>query len=188
MIKIAILLMAALSLMAQTEKLPQNRKESEVKTAIIYASKHGTTEKVARLIQQKITDGAELFFLKEKPQIDLKRFENVIIGASIHAGSIQTEVKHFMEANQTMLLEKNLALYLCCMNEAEEKAQFENNYPEALRNHSLCNAIVGGEYLLEKMNFVERYLVKKIAGATESVSKLRYEEIKKVATAINQYE
>lgn len=91
-----------------------------------------------------------------------------------------------MQANHAILLEKKLALYLCCMYEAEEKAQFENNYPKELRNQSLNNAIVGGEYLFEKMNFVERFLVKKIAGATESVSNLRYEEIEKVAETMNK--
>lgn len=150
----------------------------KMKTLIVYASSHGTTEKVANLIEEKLNSTAvQIINLKSKQKIDLLSYETVIIGSSIHAGSIQSDMKNFIKNNAGTLMEKRIALFLCCMNEKEEQTEFNNNYPELLRNHSTYNAIVGGEYIFEKMNFIERFLVRKIAGVSTSVSKLRYTEI-----------
>ena len=53
-----------------------------MRTAIVYASKHGTTEKVARQIQQQLgEDKAQLFNLKNNPKFDLSHFEQVFLAA-----------------------------------------------------------------------------------------------------------
>jgi menaquinone-dependent protoporphyrinogen oxidase len=157
----------------------------KMKTAIVYASSHGTTDKVANIIKEKL-DGTtvEIFNLKSKPIIDLSNYETVIIGGSIHAGSIQSEVKSFIKENTIILMDKKVALYLCCMNEKEEQTEFNNSYPELLRNHSTYNAIVGGEYIFEKMNFIERFLVRKISGVSSTLSKLRYTEIDNLVNSV----
>lgn len=155
------------------------------KIAIIYASKHGTTEKVAKLIRDGLdSNNVELINLKIDKKIDLSGFEVIIIGGSIHAGNIQNEVRKFIKNNTLSLLQKNIALYLCCMLESQEQQQFNSAYPELLRNHSLCNSIVGGEYVIEKMNFVEKFLVRKITGVTKSISKLRNNEIDRIINTV----
>ena len=144
-----------------------------MRTAIVYASKHGTTEKVARQIQEELgEDKAQLFNLKNNPKFDLSHFEQVILGGSIHAGQIQKRVKDFYQQNAPELLDKRLGLFLCCMHEEEAENQFKNAYPEMLRNHALSSKIMGGEFRFDKMNFFERAIVKKIAGISESVSKI----------------
>lgn len=156
-----------------------------MKTAIVYASSHGTTEKVANIIKDKLdSTTVQIFNLKSKPKIDLSNYETIIIGGSIHAGSIQNEVKKFIKENTITLMQKKVALYLCCMNEPEEKKEFEANYPELLRNHSVYNAIVGGEFIIEKMNFIEKFLVRKISGVTTTVSKIRYSEIDNLVNSL----
>lgn len=156
-----------------------------MRTLIVYASSHGTTEKVAHLIMEKLdTSTTRLVNLKKTNRIDISGYETVVIGGSIHAGRIQGEVKKFIKDNTLTLMEKRIALFLCCMNEPEEQKELDANYPELLRNHSLYNAIVGGEYIFEKMNFIERFLVRKIAGATATVSKLRYNEIDNLVNAV----
>ncbi len=153
-------------------------KNESMKTLIVYASSHGTTEKVAKIIREKLdSTTVQIINLKSKQKIDLSNYGTVIVGGSIHAGGIQSEVKKFIKENTIILMQKKVALYLCCMNEPEERKEFDANYQELLRNHSVYNAIVGGEYKFEKMNFIEKFLVRKISGVNSTVSKLRYTEI-----------
>ncbi|RPH32749.1 MAG: flavodoxin [Bacteroidales bacterium] len=158
-----------------------------MKTLIVFASSHGTTEKVANIIKEKLdSTTVQTYNLKYKPKIDLSDYETIIIGSSIHAGSIQSDIKKFIKDNTISLMQKRVSLYLCCMDEKKEQEEFNNNYPELLRNHSVYNAIVGGEFLFEKMNFFERFLVRKISGVSSTVSKLRIEEIDNLVNTLKK--
>jgi menaquinone-dependent protoporphyrinogen oxidase len=149
-----------------------------MRTAIIYSSKHGTTEKVAQKIQNELgEEKAQLFNLKRNKNFDLSQYGQIIVGGSIHAGQIQKKVKLFLEKNTQMLLQRRLGLFLCCMHENEAENQFNTAFPEILRSHAISKKIMGGEFLFEKMNFVEKALVKKIAGVNESVSKIEESNI-----------
>lgn len=185
----ALILTILLSTSCQSNPQETVTKNEKMKTAIVYASSHGTTEKVAYLIREKLDSSTvEIFNLKNKPKLDLSNYENIIIGGSIHAGSIQSEVKKFIKEHTVSLMEKRVALFLCCMNEPEEREEFNTNFPELLRNHSVYNAIVGGEYIFEKMNFIERFLVRKISGVSVNTSKLRPVEIENLVNAIKNEE
>mgnify|MGYP001228413732 CR=1 FL=1 len=167
---------------SKTQEIITNR---NMKTLIVYVSKHGTTEKVANIIKEKLdSTTVQTVNLKSKIKIDLSNYETIIIGGSIHAGSIQSEIKKFIKDNTITLMQKKVALFLCCMNENEEQEEFNNNYPELLRNHSTYNAIVGGEYVFEKMNFIEKFLVRKISGVSSTLSKLRYTEIDNLVNSV----
>jgi menaquinone-dependent protoporphyrinogen oxidase len=143
-----------------------------MKTAIIYATSHGTTEKVAKQIQGELGNNAQLFNLKENKTIDLSQFDQVVIGGSIHAGQMQGRVKKFCKQNMVDLLQKRVALYMVGMNEPEFETEFNNAYPELLRKHAITSKCVGGEFLFEKMNFLEKLIVKKVSGISHSVSKI----------------
>jgi menaquinone-dependent protoporphyrinogen oxidase len=59
-----------------------------MKTAIIYVSKHGTTEKVARMIAGKLGSREVSFFnLKTDKNPDITPFDAVILGTPVYAGS-----------------------------------------------------------------------------------------------------
>ncbi len=92
----------------------------------------------------------------------------------------------FCELNLEQLLKKQIALFLCCMEEDEEKAkqQFENAYPKVLRNHSVKYDILGGEFLLDKMNFFEKSIIKKIAKTKENVHKIKEKKIVEFSESI----
>ena len=144
-----------------------------MKTAIVYASKHGTTEEVARKIQKGLgEDQAQLYNLKKNKHFDLSSFEQVVVGGSIHAGSIQKNVSKFLDQHRPELLKRRLGLFLCCMYEQKAEDEFNAVFPEVLRNHAISGKIVGGAFRFDKMNFIEKALVKKIAGVNDSVSKI----------------
>lgn len=144
-----------------------------MKTAIVFASKHSTTMKVAQKIQDGMgNSNADLFDLKKNNRIDISRYDQVIIGGSIHAGSIQKSVTRFCKANTVDLVQKPLGLFLCCMDEKKAAIEFESAYPELLRSHAKSKKIMGGEFLIEKMNFIEKLIIKKVSKVTSTVSKI----------------
>ena len=157
-----------------------------MKTAIIYATSHGTSEKVAQQIQVELGNNADLFNLKQNKNIDLIPFDTVVIGGSIHAGQMLGRVKSFCKKNLVELLKKRVARYMCGMNEPEFDAEFNNAFPELLHNHAISSKCVGGEFLFEKMNFFEKLIVKKVSGVDKSVSKIDEEKIKELVKEIKE--
>ena len=149
-----------------------------MQTAIIYASSHGTTEKVAKQIQHELgAENAHLFNLKSTKTIDLSQFDTLVIGGSIHAGQMQGKVKRFCKNNMVDLLQKRVGLFMVGMNEPEFENEFNNAFPELLRKHAITSKCVGGEFLFEKMNFIEKLIVKKVSGITNNISKINEEKI-----------
>ena len=64
-----------------------------------------------------------------------------------------------------------------------KKIEYSN--PEELLNHAKATGLFGGEFIFEKMNFLERLIIKKISGLKESVSKINYETIQQFANRFN---
>ncbi len=151
-----------------------------MKTLIVYATRHGSTEKCAKKLQDSLAGEVRILNLKKSAKINLNDFETIIIGGSIHAGKIQKKVKNFCLKNIELLKTKKIGLFICCMEEGEKAAkQLEEAFPEDLLKHALATGIFGGEFNFEKMNFIERAAIRKIAGVDKSISKIRQEEIEK---------
>lgn len=158
-----------------------------MRTLIVYCSSHGTTEKAAGLVAEYLEGEVLSVDLKrDKIDFELKDYDTVIIGGSIHAGSIQRRIKQFIAKHQDELLEKELGLFLCCMREGELAIQqFNQAFPQDLRKNSAAMALFGGEFLVSKMNFFERQVVKKVDGVVEDRSNLDTKAIMEFAATIN---
>ena len=153
-----------------------------MKTAIIFASKHGTSSKVAHQLAALLgKDKTEIFNLKESVHLDLSNFESIILGGSIHAGGIQKSVRNFCTLHTVDLVQKPLGLFICCMDEQRAMSEFETAYPELLRNHAKSRKVMGGEFLFDRLNFIEKFLVKKISGITSTVSKIDEDKVREMA-------
>ena len=147
-------------------------------TAIIFISRHGTTKTVSQKIKEHIGE-ADLIDLKKNSKPDLSKYQTILLGGSVHMGQVHKKTKSFIEKNKDILLRKKLGLFLCCMEEGEKATeQYNLAFPEELREHADANAMMGYEYLLEEMGFLEKMMVKKITGKNESFSKLSEESIK----------
>ena len=156
-------------------------------TAILYMSRHGSAEKSAKLLRDKVDGQVTLVNLKHDKIPNLDQFDTIIVGASIHAGRIQQKVKNFCSRNMNSLLEKRLGLFLCCMKTGEEaQRQFLKAFPDQLRQHAEVKGIFGGEFIFEKMNFIERMIVKKVAKVSKSISRLNQDVIDHFASNLSR--
>ncbi|MGQ9800764.1 MAG: flavodoxin domain-containing protein [Candidatus Saccharicenans sp.] len=154
------------------------------KTLIVYVSRHGTTEKAVEILKQELPEATTCNLMKESCP-PLENFDRVIIGGSIHAGRIQKKIKNFCRKNLALLLTKEIALFICCMYDGQKaEDQFNQAFPEELRQKARVKGIFGGELLFEKMNFLERTVIKKFIGVKESISRFQPEEIKEFAVRL----
>ena len=81
---------------------------------------------------------------------------------------------------------KRVGLFLCCMEEGDNaEKQFSEAFPPELRNHAIATEIFGGEFNFDRMNFIEKMIIKKIAHVDHSVSKIDEEKIVDFVHAMN---
>ena len=118
------------------------------------------------------------------PRPDIRTYDRIILGTAIYAGSPNRKVTQFCQNNQPLLEQKVIGLFICCMNEEQEAEEMNKAFPEFLQRLSIPKAILGGEFQFDKMNFIERFLTKKIAKVNSSVSKLRYDAINEFTSQI----
>ncbi|MBN2601268.1 MAG: flavodoxin [Candidatus Marinimicrobia bacterium] len=157
-----------------------------MKTLVVYASKHGCAQNAAEKLAKAFGQDAIANNVRNIARIDLEDFDRIIIGGSIHAGRIQGPVKTFAQRNLNLLLQKQTGLFICHMEEDTEKAMKEltDNFPVPLVEHATAKGLFGGEFDLDKMNIIEKFIIKKVAHVTESVSKIHEENIEKFIAAM----
>jgi menaquinone-dependent protoporphyrinogen oxidase len=157
-----------------------------MRVLVIYTTRHGTSQKIARAIQHSSSHQVRLHNLKKNNQPDLDRHDFIVLGSSIHAGRIPRRLRRFIRKKSDQLLAKPLAIYLCCMDLGNSEKQMEANFPKPLREHAIELRCLGGEFLFEKMNKIEKTLVKKIAGADGSKSNLRHDALQSFIQSLNK--
>ncbi|GAB5408552.1 MAG: flavodoxin domain-containing protein [Balneolaceae bacterium] len=156
-----------------------------MKALIIYMSTHGTTEKIVdRLSNLLGYNTSTIINLKNQKVPDLKNFDTIIIGGSVHAGKIQRKVRKYCESNLPILLEKQLGLFMCYMDTKNEIQEFEDSFPQELIDHAKAKGYFGGEFVFEKMNFVEKFMARKVSGMSKTVSRINSQAINHFAIQI----
>lgn len=161
-----------------------------MKTAIIYISRHGTTEKVSKRIAERFpNDEVDIINLKNRKLDSIDSYQRVILGGSIHMGKVHKKTTSFIEKHYQGLLQKQLGLFLCCMEmDLKAQEQFNLAFPEELRKKALSKGLLGFEYLMEKMSFIERLLMKKITGKDDSFSKIDEGAIRSFVDGIKHHQ
>lgn len=156
-----------------------------MKILIAYTTKHGCTEKCVKKLASQILNEALIVNLKAKPKLDISQFDVVLIGGSIQVGKIQKQVKSFCENNLSELKKKKIGLFVCCMSKEDEAIAYINElFPEDLVKTAVAKEYFGWEVNFERMNFIERFIMKKIAKTNKSVSHISEENISKFASTI----
>lgn len=157
-----------------------------MKTLVIYSSKYGATEKCATILKDKLGEECTLanIELESHPALDL--YDTVVIGSSIYAGKMRSEIISFIKNNEEKLKEKNIGVFLCCKDQGSEAISYiAQNLPAWVSEKSFMQLAFGHEINLEKMNFIERNVLKLIFKVNESYSKIDEERINEAVEAIN---
>ena len=164
-------------------------------TLIAYATKYGSSEKCAKILSQSLTGNVDLCNLKTEKDLDLSKYNIIIIGSSIYIGQIRKEAKEFCTNKLEELRNKKIGLYICCMREGEEAlVQTKNAFPKELFDNAVAKEYFGGEFSFNKMNFLEKFVVKMVSKKNENkepldikknISNLSEDKIRKFTQVIN---
>jgi len=157
--------------------------------AIVYATKHGTTAEVAGQIAQVLGEQgiqAQLIDLATNQNPDLTGFDAAIVGGPIYMGQPVKPLKAFLTAQANVLLSKPLALFICGMESdpAKLEAAIVASFPEQLRAHALGVWYAGGAFRFDKLGFMEKSIIKKVANTSQTVIKLVDDAPRQLAAAI----
>ncbi|WP_055669093.1 flavodoxin domain-containing protein [Desnuesiella massiliensis] len=155
-------------------------------TLIVYASKYGCTEKCAELLSKELIGKVDIIDLKKVRDIDISKYEKIIIGGSIYVGKIQKEVTEFCSKNLSKLEEKRIGLFICGMQEGDMiSAELNQNFNSALIKIADTKECFGGEFIFDKMNFIEKFIVKRVSKVMSNKSNILEDNIHRFAQAMN---
>lgn len=151
-----------------------------MKTAIIYSTTHGSTEKIADYIAEKINDGeVTVIRLEKNTTIDLVSFDRIILGGSVYLGDIQAQMTKFCDDNFDTLKTKNVGLFTCGIEPELIRTddELEMAFPKKIFNIAVATAFVGGEISFEKLNPTQKFISKNFFKINDSVSFFHYDLI-----------
>lgn len=149
-----------------------------MKSLVIYVSKRGTTKECAIKIANAIK--GEAVDIKQIKKINLGDYGQVIIGSYIYAGMVPTKMKKFCINHVNLLKNRKLSFYVIGVGKADDMIEtFKKQVPKELINKKTMISHFGGELRMEKANFFERMIIKKITQEQKINPKINEEEITK---------
>ena len=163
-----------------------------MKTAIVYASKYGSTRKVVGLMCEGLTGDCDIVDLERAGVPDFESVGTVVIGGPVYGGKMHRRVVSFCRRHRGMLERKSVALFATCLYRGQRaEAQFLDVYPGWLHAHSFARSVLGGELHMARLNSVDRILVAGLnpgqnGGAALDVERLDIESMDSLCKAINK--
>lgn len=171
-----------------------------MKALIVFASKHGFTEKVAGMLRDKllrevprevsgeIIREVSVFDLKKHKPSDIEEYDVVIIGGSIYVGKIQAEITQFCKENLDTLIKKKIGLFISCGFQEKSEEQLKTVFPEELYRHAVATGYFGYGFNYSKMKFIERTITKMLTKKKESECQIFAENIQQFANQLKSAE
>ncbi|HBY20931.1 MAG: hypothetical protein A2Y24_08720 [Clostridiales bacterium GWE2_32_10] len=129
-----------------------------MKTAIIYASKHGSVERCVILLKERLLGEVDLLNIHEHSNPDIQDYSDIIIGGSIYMGKIQKEIIEFCNKNLDILTNTNVGLFISsALMDADE---FKKNFPAKLLETCRVQENFGYELYIHDFSFIEKITLK----------------------------
>lgn len=158
-----------------------------MKTLILYASNHGTTAKVAERISRMIGyNRCKVVNIYEEVPPSLDDYSTIIIGGSIHYGKVQKKIRTYCEKKLDELLTKKIGLFICYMDREHNKEEYMKSFPIDLVNHTHAVGYFGGAFDFDKLNFFEKFIVRKDLGHTKSIYRINAQSINHFAIMMQE--
>lgn len=131
-------------------------------TLIIYSSKYGCTTDCANYLKNGLLGSTTLIDIDQTnpKSIAWENYETIIIGSSIYIGSVSKKIRTTCNENIDLLLKKRVGIYICCAFSEQKTEYFNKNFPPELLENALATMAFGGEARLEKMNTLDKLIMK----------------------------
>ena len=146
-----------------------------MKTLIVYSSKYGCVKDCAEYLKSKIGEDTKICDVNNLTGIEIKQFDNIIIGSSVYVGKISKQIKMFVQNNIDILLEKRVAIFLCCALEAQLNEYLNSTFPKSLLDLAISIKVFGSEARIQEMSFLDKTIIKAVTKGDFSKFKISYE-------------
>tara|TARA_Y100000591_G_scaffold125481_2_gene107411 strand:+ start:2647 stop:3162 length:516 start_codon:yes stop_codon:yes gene_type:complete len=146
-----------------------------VESIIIYSSTDGHTKTICEKIKSNLKNinSVHLASLKESSNLDLSKFNQIIIGASIRYGKHSNDLYRFIESNKKILEQKKTAFFsVNVVARKNEKNSPETN-PYIKKFLKISNwkpdkvAVFAGKVDYPNYKFFDKYIIKLIMFITK---------------------
>lgn len=161
---------------------------AENNTLIVYASRHGETEKCAREIFNLIDGKVDICDLGNRISFpDASTYDTIIIGSSIHLGKVLEPVSNFCSANLELLTQKRIGLFITCPDTGEKaEKQLRQAFPAELLNGAVVSAYFDGTFDSFRLSILERMMIYRPGGGSGAqLSPSSWKKIKQFAKKMN---
>lgn len=142
-------------------------KSNLMKILIIYATKTGCTEDLARRVGSALrTAGGDVRVIPVESAPSPEGFDAVIVGSGVRAGKWHRPATDWVVANAGRLGRKPLALFTCCltMKDGQQKAgevlAYTKPMLQATRLSPIGIGLFAGWFVPEKFGFLEKTILK----------------------------
>lgn len=98
---------------------------------IVYATREGQTQKVARVMEEHLTRlGAlvKLHHAGEEFFSDIENYDLIVFGASMHVGGIEQELIDFMVTHKEKIIPKSRAFFLVLLSAATKDPKLKEEW------------------------------------------------------------
>lgn len=141
-----------------------------MKTLVVFDTKHGTTRDIAQKLAMAIGDGTETFELGSGGKPELGKFDAVVLGGPVYAGTWSRRAKGFARDNEAALAKKRFAAFSSGTEKKDAASILKASLPPGLSGASVSLAGLGGAMVMARMNAFERFIIKKVAKTTSDTS------------------
>lgn len=135
--------------------------EKELKTAIIYTTKGGTTRECAHLLQRELK-GQDVTVLDMKDAEKIGGYDIVIIGFPIRMARMSKIARKYVKEHKSELMVKKVAYFMCCgfIDCADEYA--ERILPRELSRRALAVMCLGGSLDPSRFKGLDKLIVRSV--------------------------
>jgi len=160
-----------------------------MKTLIVYATKYGFTGDCVEKLKGKLEGDSTAVNVLTGAVPDISGYDNIVIGGSVYMGQINKMLKEFITQNLNALLQKRVALFVCCGMPDNLEATLKNAFPAELMQKAIAVECFGGVLDTGKMKMADKMITSMIKKATAKEGKPEPaplpENIVKLAKAVN---
>jgi len=129
----------------------------------MYATKYGFSEKCVKLLKDELNGEIKIINISGNSEIDLSKYDKIIIGGPIYMGIMNKEIVRFCNENIELLKTKQIGLFVCSMfSGIRAEENMKKAFPDELKNIAVSIKLFGGELNTDKMNFVDKFITKMV--------------------------
>lgn len=169
-----------------------------MKILIAYASKNGSTRDCAARLAELMHHADVTLADLENERPDLSVYDVVVFGSSVRFGRFLPAATRFLKENRDTLLQKTLALFLCCGYAHEYEYYLQKLFGEKLLEHSVQTLYFGGTLRKDGLPFFDKMVVRSMRASifendiengeyTPTLPSILPENIDKMATHLREY-